>query len=307
MAISSIISDSNEKKLHIKMPKVCNYDCSYCFQNKIKGIYSSDFFSMHKMSVINNIIDEFGITFLFLVGGEPTLFNIDSLLRDVNYSIKKIMITTNFSKSEQYFLRLNELAEQKNIELRLYCSLHDEFVDYKQFVDKINLVHDYGINHLVLEFVVGVSNKSRCLDIINYFTEKLNPSISYVVDYDFTNTDIREFYIENSLWKYSNHRNYYTITNEPSGTQKLSRQQLRLVKLPSKKYCMTDLKLLENNDLYSCYRKLLSGNDLKKGKDIFQNLDLFVCEKKACRFCHDPHIFTAPAEFRSDIVRWTNM
>lgn len=296
MDIIKVTSKSVEKKLQVFMPKNCNYSCSYCFQDKNSKALNPVFFTKNKMDQINKVIDKFGITFLTLIGGEPTLFDLYPLITGVHPMVNKILLISNFSLNDDYFIQLNECAKQNNIELRLFCSLHDEFADYREFIDKLNRVHKSGVSYMALEYVVCLSNMKSCMEVIDYFKRNLHQDIYYVVDYDYTTDIAKQFYEQHKLYNCVNHRNHYNIEIDNGDKFIVSRQKLRFVKLPVEKYCITDLTLRENNSLYSCYRKIAPNID-GISEDVFANSCDFKCGNEYCRFCHDPHISTDQEDF----------
>ena len=297
--INHINGPSKGRNLKILLPQVCNYRCSYCFQKKLDGPYDPDFFTHEKMDIIGAIIKLIGVERLTLIGGEPTLFDLFPLIRYItNYPIREIFITTNFSRPNDYFLRMQQVAKDSGTTIKLCCSLHDEFVDYTEFVEKTNDLFDKGQHHVAIEYVVSRNNKDNCIQIIDYIKSHLHKGIFLLIDCDVLDEEMKKFYKEQHL----HHAIYaegidFNVFYEDGEQESFPRQALRLREISGEKYCVTDLVLSESNTLRSCYRELGTADTLLTLGTLSIDEKIFKCNQKFCRFCDNPHIFFDKNDF----------
>lgn len=307
--IIQICSSTKGRNLKVLLPKVCNYRCSYCFQKKEEGPYDPHFFTPNKLKIMDSIIQRFSIDRIALIGGEPTLFDLSPLIKySWSHHIKEYFITTNFSQSNDYFLKMLRSANEASTSLKLCCSLHEEFVDFKQFVQKVNNLFDKGLNHVAVEFVVAKNNLDCCFQIIDYIKRHLHKDIFFLIDCDLFDEEIKKYYETHSI----SHRIHakginYSVEYE-DGEQKLfPRQELRLQAIQGTKYCITDLVLSETNNLSSCYRELGPTDGLLTACDWLHDEEKFKCPQTYCRFCDSPHIFFKKEDFKQYLIRHYNI
>lgn len=174
----------------------CNYTCSYCINNSdsaIKIFYklynkinkrkiiikNHDFkyeFNINYLKYFEEIINNINCNGVIvnLLGGEPTLYcNLEELITKFNIidKIKYIIITTNGSRSINYFNNLLSLSNK----LQFDISYHPEFADDEHFIDLINMFDEnnftnYAINILLYdEYYNKIMN---FIDIINDMNKK---------------------------------------------------------------------------------------------------------------------------------------
>lgn len=292
--IRSICSQSKENKLALHLPRLCNYRCSYCIQGATKvSSFSEPFFDNQRISVINKIVSRFHIQQLSLMGGEPTLIDLYPLFEALTKPVKRILIITNFSRSNEYFIKLNTLARSKGSEIWLICSLHEEFVDYKKFVAKVNDLHLSGYERIRIEFVVARSNLKQAKDIIAYIQTHSNPQIGLAIDFDYNDQSIKRKYEIENLVSNNNSTKNLVVNYDDGSTEIKSIQELRLFQMPTgEKYCFTNLTLKENYDLFLCERKLFNfKGESFADLDKISNIETFKCNISDCMFCYEPRIF----------------
>lgn len=291
--LTKICSPKRERSLKVMLPKVCNYRCSYCFQKKKDGPYNPCFFTPQKLTAIGSMIEKFNIERIELIGGEPTVFDIFPLIDYIrDYPIKEFFIITNFSQPNGYFLKLHQSLEKMGTVLKLCCSLHDEFVDYREFVDKINNLFDQGISHIAVEFVVARINLENCVQIIEYLKKNLHEGLFVFIDCDMFDEEVKAFYKNHRLSQDINANGMDVSVSYEDGEQTFfPRQELRLRSFSEEKYCITDFVLSESGMINSCYRELGAPEDLIALSDQFKDEEKFKCGLSICRFCDNPQIF----------------
>lgn len=297
--INQICGSGKGRNLKVQLPKVCNYCCSYCFQKKEEGPYNPDFFTPSKIKILDAVIERFNIDRITLIGGEPTLFDLFPFVEHSwSHSIKEFFITTNFSLPNDYFLKLLQSATKNGASLKLCCSLHEEFVDFKQFVHKINDLFSKGLNHVAVEFVIANNNIDCCLQIIEYIKHHLYKDIFFLIDCDLFDEEVKKFYETHFISHqiYSKGLNY-SVFYEDGGQELFPRQELRLQAIQGTKYCITDFVLSESNNLSSCYRDLGLTDELMTNNEWLNDAEKFKCSQSFCHFCDSPHIFFKKRDF----------
>ena len=295
-----ICSPTKGRSLKVMLPKVCNYRCSYCFQEKTDGQYNPHFFTNDKLETIGAVVEKFNIERIVLIGGEPTLFDLFPLIKNLRkLLIKELFIITNFSPPNDYFIKIQKSVNEVGSVLKLCCSLHEEFVDYKLFVDKVNELFNQGVKHVAVEFVVAQHNLNCCFQIINYIKNKLYKDVFVIVDCDMFDENVKRFYETHQLNHTIKAKGLnLSLVYEDGNIEFASRQELRLKAIPVDKYCLTDLVLSESNMLSTCFRSLRSADELLEIDDLFLNEEKFKCSASYCRFCDNPQIFFEKENFK---------
>ena len=217
----------------------CNYHCSYCSQNNNKNKY--EFFSQKEIEKIALRLRE---TIIFnnipvrihLTGGEPTLYNLGSVIKILdNDLIKNYSITTNLSNSLIYYYKLTRLLSDKKISFS--ASLHETECDVEEFIKKANLIPNLKVYMVATEtnqnIINKVSKQLKCeyiirpehdknFNLINFSSIKNNRNFNYVEIED--ESDVYIFSNQSDIWKkygainfngYKCKRNYYKI--KPNG------------------------------------------------------------------------------------------
>lgn len=180
-----------------RLTNVCNYKCSYCVRSKMRD---SDNELKTDEEILYNAAPEVARIInlknkpkvkLFLIGGEVTLLNLEKLLSNLisnlnNNYIDVVSITTNLSKSVDYFISLNNFLEKNNIKLQLTASWHSEFANFDLFFEKIEILSKIKNIILKLETVSTISTKSY----VEKFVTKCNElEVDYIVDPDILEKD----------------------------------------------------------------------------------------------------------------------
>ncbi|MDL2207709.1 radical SAM protein [Desulfovibrio sp. OttesenSCG-928-M16] len=127
--------------------EMCNYRCRYCFypNNDHKKINQKLLLSYDKLKKIVDKIaaldrDQF---ILHFIGGEPTVHK--NLIEIIHYAKEQIKerftgfeITSNASRSIEYYKTLSDFALQNNMACKFFFSVHSEFADIKHIVQIVN-------------------------------------------------------------------------------------------------------------------------------------------------------------------------
>lgn len=131
-----------EKSLKWYMTFKCNYNCDFCFQKRAREIYNLPFDKEDYRKCSEKLVDfckKTGRKKIFLMGGEVSILPIDDLI----YSIKpildskeiKVIFVTNFSASNDYFLKLFKSSQNRKFFLR--TSFYEEKIIFREFCEKM--------------------------------------------------------------------------------------------------------------------------------------------------------------------------
>ena len=124
----------------------CNFHCPYCFQDnslifkETQEELEKKAEYINKLLFANDVNTKFKGLDLRLIGGECTIYDLTKLVDKFELPIKRLGITTNFSRSIDYFKNLYEYCKSKNILLILNCSYH---LENKNFFDKMLELSDW--------------------------------------------------------------------------------------------------------------------------------------------------------------------
>ena len=131
----------------------CNYDCSYCIRKSMKWRphqelehYKQDEQNCLDICLeVARIIKELpGWVKLDLIGGEPSLLDLHKILeilfKECGEKLKRINLTTNMSRSADYYNDLTQLCYSYGSEIGITCSWHSEFVSLKDFIEKFSKI-----------------------------------------------------------------------------------------------------------------------------------------------------------------------
>lgn len=144
MDIRTIIDLGDMRTVKWRLTYCCNYRCSYCIQKRSIDAYERTIAEDNERMLecapeVNRIIDELGEgarngVLLELIGGEATLLDLEALLEKITSShLKRLNMTTNFSKGADYFLKLYNILKERGIEFSLIASLHTPQTDMETF------------------------------------------------------------------------------------------------------------------------------------------------------------------------------
>lgn len=113
----------------------CNYHCPYCLQaSHTKDSIKVDMDDiLTKAEGINHLVKVSNVTkpiFFRLIGGEPTLFDIEKILKVFNFKISNVGIVTNFFRPIDYFKSLYIYCINNGMKLNLTLSHHPENINF---------------------------------------------------------------------------------------------------------------------------------------------------------------------------------
>lgn len=116
----------------------CNYKCSYCLPENIKTIN----IKMERwFEIWDKIFDRYGCCHIDISGGEPFLY--PSFIELIKYLSQKhtLQFSTNLSWDIKPFIE-----NIKPRRARIGASLHPEFVNFKEFLEKLKALKEKGFN-----------------------------------------------------------------------------------------------------------------------------------------------------------------
>jgi len=122
--------------LEIHLTEVCNYNCSYCNLHNMNRYDKIDYDKLFSVEYPLN-------TRAFILGGEPTVDkNLFELIEKLNDNgIYDIDIQTNLSTNIR---KIVEKLKTNNLKVKFFSSFHNEFANFKEFVDKNKFLVESG-------------------------------------------------------------------------------------------------------------------------------------------------------------------
>lgn len=148
MGIRTIIDLGDMRTVKWRLTYCCNYRCSYCIQKKSIDAYERTIAEDNERMLecapeVNRIIEELGEgarngVLLELIGGEATLLDLPALIERITSSrLKRLNMTTNFSRGADYFLGIYNTLKARGIEFSLIASLHTPQADIETFKSEV--------------------------------------------------------------------------------------------------------------------------------------------------------------------------
>ena len=191
MRIKSIkFNDGFDCYIKWRMTDICNYSCSYCIRSKTTESYSEETITEENTDLIqvakeiNTLLENSDFTNIKidLIGGEVTLLDLETILAEITTEkVTEFNITSNFSKSADYYISLAKLFP-----ISLTASLHAGCADKDTFFEKARTVNEAGVlKYFKCETVSCSDNQSDVEDFISS-CEKIG--VDYIIDRDKTNT-----------------------------------------------------------------------------------------------------------------------
>lgn len=184
-----------------RMTYACNYDCAYCIQrdarkkeSRMRGIAADTEECAAAAGEVSRIIDELGERAergvqLEMIGGEVTLLDLDRILGLITSRyLKRVNITTNFSKGADYFISLHRKLEARGVELVLTMSLHTPQTSLEKFESEI------------LKFKAGAPGATFKCEAVAYDDSPGDPGID--VDGSFIEPETVEKDYSGELWDF---------------------------------------------------------------------------------------------------------
>jgi MoaA/NifB/PqqE/SkfB family radical SAM enzyme len=191
MRIKSIkFNDGFDCYIKWRMTDICNYACPYCVRSKTTESYSEETITKENADLVqvakdvNTLLEnsDFTNVKIDLIGGEVTLLDLGTILAEITTAkVTMFDITTNFSKSAEYYINLAKLFP-----ISLTASLHSDCADKDVFFEKVKTVYDANVlKYFKCETVSCSDNQSEVEDFISRCEEI---GVDYIIDRDKTNS-----------------------------------------------------------------------------------------------------------------------
>ena len=169
--IKSYKSLNNLLSLSWQLTMKCNYHCIYCSQNNSKEKYN---FNSQKqveqmaLKLKNNILYNNIPVRIHLTGGEPTLYNLNNIIKILdNNLVKNYSITTNLSRDLIYYYKLSKALKKQ---ISFSASLHETECNIDEFIKKANIIPNLKVYMVATkdnqEIINKVSKQLKCEYII---------------------------------------------------------------------------------------------------------------------------------------------
>lgn len=254
-----------------RMFETCNLNCSYCnrsFANQKEKLPELKTL-IEKSKKINTAIEnKKKFCQLILIGGEPTLTDINKINKEFTSKyIKIITIVTNFTADKKIYEEFINFRRSIGSDANIVASLHEN-INIENFINKFSSLNCKGS----VEFVITEENindvkkiKSLCeKKNINYSFDlnKLGDieKISKLVSFEKIKKEA-QYVIDNEI--YINHRDLENILT----TKKL--------------YCIKRAFILSNDVLKNCTVKEPIGDI----NNLNLNIQFNTCDKEKCAMC----------------------
>lgn len=198
--IETILNNDDTFVLKWRLTEWCNYSCSYCLRAGKKMISNIDDtrnkdvdekIVLETAPEVSRILDEIAVPVkINIIGGETTFLNLKSIFSKITSKyFNKVNITTNFSNSLNYYIDLLHYLYERNIELSLTASLHNEYVKIEDFVKKVSIfkkeAYELGMRKIKIEFVVAESN----VNLVEEFVATCEKyEVNYIMEIDKTSS-----------------------------------------------------------------------------------------------------------------------
>ncbi|MDR1707416.1 MAG: radical SAM protein [Prevotella sp.] len=153
----------------------CNYSCKYCWQESNQEFYRNAPITKVAPEIWANAINKLKPKFLYLTGGEPTLYKqLPEFLSMLNKSIK-IVMTTNLEAMN--IDRFTSLVSPSQFD-ELTVSFHPTQVDKERFEKRISKLYNSGFYAIGIEMVLHPMNLSM-INFLNSLVETLRIKVRY--------------------------------------------------------------------------------------------------------------------------------
>lgn len=187
MAITTIINHNKyDVVIKWRLTTACNLKCPYCIQNGGMTDHNAriDYDKILNVAKeINEVILRRPETSfqLNLIGGEVTLCDLKNVMKKITSpNLKLLNITTNFTRSIDYFKELADYLHSKGIKLNVTASWHERAHSLEQFIKKAEIVASYT-NGFSAEMVSHKNNQDK----VHEFVEKMGKTgLKFSIDID---------------------------------------------------------------------------------------------------------------------------
>lgn len=179
-------NDPNDVVIKWRLTTACNLRCPYCIQTNDKKDHDVELnkeFVMSLVEDVNRLVDSAvgDSVNINLIGGECTLYDLKEIISKLHSpKLKKINVTTNFTRSAEYFIELSEYLKSRDIVFSLTVSWHKCAFTLEQFVKKVALVAP----HIEMFCAEAVSHEKNQNDMYEFAAEMEKLNIDYYIDTD---------------------------------------------------------------------------------------------------------------------------
>jgi len=199
--IDSILDSSsifnNYFTIKWRLLETCNYKCSYCIRNVRNDRRNEEHLSTEEyceiakdIALFVNKINNFDKIKIELIGGEPSLLDLNSILISLFNNtdrVKAIHMTTNFFNTFDYYKDLYELTENNNCKFSITASFHEEYENINNYFDKILLVRDF-IKNMSGNINCEIVHRENNDNIVREFKEMcISNNLEYKIEEDLIN------------------------------------------------------------------------------------------------------------------------
>ena len=185
MRIKSIkFNDGFDCYIKWRMTDICNYSCSYCIRSKTTESYSEETITEENTDLtqvakdVNMLLEnsDFSNIKIDLIGGEVTLLDLETILAEITTEkVTEFNITSNFSKSADYYINLAKLFP-----ISLTASLHSGCADKDVFFEKAKTVNEANVlKYFKCETVSCSDNQG---DVEDFISNCETLGVDYIID-----------------------------------------------------------------------------------------------------------------------------
>lgn len=203
-----------------RLTNMCNADCSYCVRKPQHKTLDKDTIEKDELNLceiakeVSRLIDNsnFNNVKIDLIGGEVTLFNLQTILENIKTDkLKVINITSNVLKDLSYFTDLCNYLHKRNIKLTLTASYHFEYISFENYFEKVKALNE-NVDFFCCEMVSLPDNQELCKRFIDE-CKKNNLIYRCEVDIRFGKEDVRKLNLIADSNKQENARYEVTFTD----------------------------------------------------------------------------------------------
>ena len=178
-----------------RMTDMCNYDCSYCLRHELtqgsyraedkKRLEEKEQVLCDEAKAINDLLmrsPHKKAVKINLIGGEVSIFDLKKILGYItapNY--KRSQMTTNFSRSVEYYIDLYNFLKERGKLLTITCSFHPQYTTIERFFDKAVRLNAAIDSHVRIEMVSQDTNQDLCAQFKEMAEEN---NLKYMIDVD---------------------------------------------------------------------------------------------------------------------------
>lgn len=193
-----------------RLSDLCNYHCSYCIRNnrggdKRKPYNRAELLSTEdKLCEVSKNIKRMlqGLPYhhvkVSVIGGEPSIFNLERIFSGLTGVVAQIYITTNLSREAEYYNRLFDFGEKNNIKITICGSFHPDFTTIDDFFGKVDSIVEKNMDYFSCEIVSNIFNQ----DVVKQFRQRcIYLGVDYKIEKDLINTQYIDYIMQESSFR----------------------------------------------------------------------------------------------------------